>query len=74
MLRQSVVIEYRVRDKSSRDAPVRHWPIISRPIISASQSANYGLIQKVTERSDILTFTDRRMLLIVIPALQIRVD
>ena len=33
----------------SRDAPITHWPIIGRPIIGAKQSADYRLIQKVTE-------------------------
>jgi len=32
-----------------RDAPITHWPIISRPIIGAKQSADYQLIQKVPE-------------------------
>jgi len=31
------------------DAPVRHWPIIGRPIIGAQQSADYQLIQKITK-------------------------
>jgi len=31
----------------SRDAPIRHWMIIGRPIISAYQSADCRLIQKL---------------------------
>jgi len=34
---------------SPRDAPITHRPIIGRPIIGAKQSADYRLIQKVSE-------------------------
>jgi len=38
-----------VADPKIRDAPKTHWPIIGRLIISAKQSADYRLIQKVPE-------------------------
>ena len=46
-----------LHEHMTRDAPITHWPIIGRPIISAKQSADYRLIQKFQKQDKSPQFT-----------------